>query len=120
MLRMCEKQMSRVHILTNRITIDNERTVTLVSPGSGTMLRGAALTQIHFKGVALRNPVAVQSGKEMITGIVYDPGYHFTVSLDNVQVSDKQLPFLLRIFSTRNSSFTGNGDNNNPVRRPNG
>ena len=108
-----EIRLTTAWVFRKATAIDGGNQVTLVGPGSGPMFVSDGPRQLSLRNLAIRNPPSNPADPNLFTGIVYDDADQVSIELDNVQVSDTRLPFAVRRFVARNSTFTGNGDANN-------
>src|SRR5262249_40194197 len=94
-------------------TIDGGN-VTLIGSGSGAMFVLPSSQPLSLRNLSIKNPPTNPADPNLFTGIVYDATDTANVELTNVQVSETRLPFAVRRFAARNSSFVANGDANKP------
>jgi hypothetical protein len=107
-------QMTATLVVRNDTTIDGEAHLTIRGTGDGAMFALDGPRILSFKRLTLRNPPNPPGDPNRFTGIVYDSADKDTVVLDGVTVSDTRLPFVVRRFVARQSTFIGNGDAANP------
>jgi len=97
------------HALAVATTIDGNG-VTLIGTGDNDMFSIAGPQLLKLRNLSIRNPPSNPADPEQYTGVVYDSADVVHVELDSVQVSETRLPFAVRKFTARNSTFTANGD----------
>ncbi len=102
-------QFTRMHNLVTGITIDGEGKVTLAGMGSGMMFTVKPLTTLTLKGLTIRNPAAPGSDPRTYAGIVYQPDNKVSIVLQDVNVIDTPLPFLVEQLSAHGGTFARNG-----------